>query len=119
MTKPGDLKLKEIPQSRTRKILSRYLPLYQICYYRDKMDPPLMSQTASGKFLFLNHFSFKSLLLKGLKVFERKMVAALQRKHRRICGSLNRWWVGSLNAGGSNQIGNAQLIPFLVKRSGL
>ena len=66
------------------------------------MDPPLMSQTASDKFLFLNHFSFKSLLLKELKAFERKMVAALQRKHRRICGSLNRWWVGSLNAGGSN-----------------
>jgi len=45
------------------------------------MDPPMMTQTTIKKHHFQNHFSFKSLLLKGLKAFERKMVAVLQRKN--------------------------------------
>ena len=61
----------------------------------------MMTQTTIKKHHFQTHFSFKSLLLKGLKAFERKMVAALQRKNHWLSGSLNRWWVGSLNAGGS------------------
>jgi len=31
------------------------------CYYRDKMDPPLMSQTTIKKLYLQNCFSFKSL----------------------------------------------------------
>ena len=83
------------------------------------MDPPLMSQTASDKLLFPTHFSFKSLLLKGLKAFERKMVAALQRKNHWLSGSLNRWWVGSLNAGGSNDGEVGDGIQYLRRHRGM
>jgi hypothetical protein len=47
------------------------------------MDPPLMSQTTIKKLYFQNWFSFKSLLKKGFEAFERKPVAALQRKNHR------------------------------------
>ena len=80
------------------------------CYYRDKMDPfgryvwthlwwvKQQSKSFISKLFFLQK-PFKN---KRFEAFEGKTVGALQRKNHWLSGSLNRWWVGSLSAGGSN-----------------